>query len=109
MNTGRGLIINVNDNSSHYLVNIDFTYFIMYAHVCLFCTVYSHITKVKGCVEWCFRRKKKCSLFPLTPPKKLGRVGWRNFFFLLTFFSFFFQRKLLIFILQTCSFLLFLL
>ena len=48
-------------------------------------------------------------MFPLTSPKKLGRVGWHNFFFLLFFF--FFQRKLdlLIFILQTCSFLLFLL
>ena len=42
-------------------------------------------------------RRKKCSLFPLTLPKKLGTVGRHNFFFL-------FQRKLLIFILQTCSF-----
>ena len=51
---------------------------------------------------------KKSSLFPLTSPKKLGRVGRHNFFFLVNFF-FFFQRKLLIFIFQTCSFLLFLL
>ena len=33
-------------------------------------------------------RRKKCSLFPLTSPKKIGRVGRHNvFFFLLTFFK----------------------
>jgi len=52
-------------------------------------------------------RRKKCSLFPLTSSKQLGRVG-RHDFFLINFFSFI-QRKFLIFILQTCSFLLFLL
>ena len=34
------------------------------------------------------RRKKKCSLFPLTSPKKLGMVGRHNFFFLINFFHF---------------------
>jgi len=51
-------------------------------------------------------RRKKSSLFPLTSPKKLGRVGRHNFF---SYFFSIFQRKLLIFILQKCSFLLFLL
>ena len=32
-------------------------------------------------------RRKKCSLFPLTSPKKLGTVGRHNDFFLLTFFN----------------------
>ena len=32
------------------------------------------------------RRKKKSSLFPLTSPKKLGRVGRHNFFFLTNLF-----------------------
>jgi len=54
------------------------------------------------------RRIKKCSLFPLTSPKKLGTVGRQNFFFLINFF-FVSERKLPIFILQTCSYLLFLL
>jgi len=55
-----------------------------------------------------FRRIKKCSLFPLTSPKKLGTVGRQNFFFLINF-VFISERKLPIFILQTCSYLLFLL
>ena len=39
------------------------------------------------------RRKKKCSLFPLTSPKKLGTVGRHNFFFLINFFFFFFNES----------------
>jgi len=46
-------------------------------------------------------RRKKSSLFPLTSPKKLGTVSRHNFFPLINRF-FFFQRKLLSFILQTC-------
>jgi len=38
------------------------------------------------------RRKKKCSLFPLTSPNKLGTVGRHNFFFLLTFFYLFSKK-----------------
>ena len=39
------------------------------------------------------RRKKKSSLFPLTSPKKLGRVGRHNFFFLINFFFLFFSKN----------------
>jgi len=37
-------------------------------------------------ISVCVLGVKKCSLFPLTSPKKLGTVGRHNFFFLINFF-----------------------